>query len=347
VSGSHLSTRRPPAIGDIAPDCVLPRLDGTTVNLRADAIAGNPIVLVFCPKSAPSVAQALSEFSARYDSFVAAGARLFAVTPERARDAITLEIPFSILLDRKQGVFHAFGATQETTTTIVLRPNHHVIAILKGAARTQALDALALVERLAAGRKPTPMPTHPPVLIVPDVLGQEDCRRLITIYDSRGNVLIPHGPGLDHLAGSDYKMRIPEHSRQDRIDHIIFDKGTSTFLDRRLATRLFPEIAKAFHYQITRYERLRIGCYEGPRGGKLHGHRDIDATTRYRRFAMSLNLNTEEFTGGELRFPEFGDQRYRPDSGAAIVFSSALLHEALEVESGRRLVLLAFLFGEY
>ena len=196
---------------------------------------------MFCPKSAPSIAQALSEFGARYDSFVAAGARLFAVTPERARDAITLEIPFSILLDRKQGVFHAFGATQETTTTIVLRPNHHVIAILKGAARTQALDALAAVERLAAGRKPTPMPTHPPVLIVPDVLGQEDCRRLITIYDSRGNVLIPHGPGLDHLAGSDYKMRIPEHSRQDRIDHIIFDKGTSIFLDRRLATRLFPE----------------------------------------------------------------------------------------------------------
>jgi hypothetical protein len=137
------------------------------------------------------------------------------------------EIPFPILLDRKQAVFHAFGATQETTTTIVLRPNHHVIAILKGAARTQALDALAVVERLAAERKPTPIAAHPPVLIVPDVLGQEDCRRLITIYDTRGNVQIPHGPGLDHLAGSDYKMRIPEHSRQDRIDHIIFDKGTS------------------------------------------------------------------------------------------------------------------------
>jgi peroxiredoxin len=100
----------------------LAQLDGTTVSLREDAIAGNPIVLVFCPKSAPSVVQALSEFSARYDAFAAAGAQLFAVAPERAKDAVTLEIPFSILLDRKQGVFHAFGATQETTTTIVLRP---------------------------------------------------------------------------------------------------------------------------------------------------------------------------------------------------------------------------------
>jgi hypothetical protein len=47
-----------------------------------------------------------------------------------------------------------------------------------------------------------------------------------------------------------------------------------------------------------------------------------------------------------LRFPEFGDQRYRPDNGAAFVFSSSLLHEALHVASGRRLVLLAFLFGD-
>jgi peroxiredoxin/predicted 2-oxoglutarate/Fe(II)-dependent dioxygenase YbiX len=346
VSGSHLPTRRPPAIGDIAPDCMLPQLDGTTVNLREDAIAGNPIVLLFCPRAAPSVAQTLSEFTTRYDAFAAAGARLFAVTTERAMEAVDQETPFSILLDRKQSVFQSFGATPETTTTIVLRPNHHVIAILKAAARVQARDALAVMEKLAAERKPTPMAMHPPVLIVPDVLSREDCRRLITSYDTRGRV-VPHGPGLDHLAGSDYKMRIPEHSRRDRIDHVIFDKGTSTFLDRRLATRLFPEIAKAFHYQITRYERLRIGCYEGHRGGKLHGHRDIHATTPYRRFAMSLNLNTEEFTGGELRFPEFGDQRYTPASGTAIVFSSALLHEALEVKSGRRLVLLAFLFGEY
>jgi peroxiredoxin len=347
MSDSHLSWRRPPAIGDIAPDCVLPQPDGTTISLRSDAIAGNPIVLVFCPKLVPSAAAALSAFNARYEAFTAAGARLFAVTLEPAKNLADQEIPFAILIDRKQGVFRAFGVTHETMTTVVLRPNHHVVAILKGPRKTQALDALAVVERLAAERKPVPMAMHPPVLIVPDLLSPEDCRRLIQLYDTRGNVFMPHGPGLDHLAGSDYKMRIPEHSRNDRIDHIIFDKGTSTFLDRRLVARLFPEIAKAFHYQITRYERMRIGCYEGHRGGKLHGHRDIDETTRYRRFAMSLNLNTEEFTGGELRFPEFGDQRYRPDSGAAIVFSSALLHEALEVESGRRLVLLAFLFGEY
>ena len=61
---------------------------------------------------------------------------------------------------------------------------------------------------------------------------------------------------------------------------------------------------------------------------------------------MSINLNCDEFEGGELRFPEFGDHRYRPENGTAIVFSSSLLHEALQVTTGRRRVLLAFLFGE-
>jgi peroxiredoxin len=70
---------------------VLPRLDGTTVNLREDAIAGNPIVLVFCPKAAPSAAQAMSEFSARYEAFKSASAQLFAVTPERAKQAVDEE----------------------------------------------------------------------------------------------------------------------------------------------------------------------------------------------------------------------------------------------------------------
>jgi hypothetical protein len=62
--------------------------------------------------------------------------------------------------------------------------------------------------------------------------------------------------------------------------------------------------------------------------------------------AMSINLNIEEFTGGELRFLEFGDRRYRPENGAAITFSSSLLNEAQHVASGRRLVLLASLFGD-
>jgi hypothetical protein len=94
----------------------------------------------------------------------------------------------------------------------------------------------------------------------------------------------------------------------------------------------------------TRRERMRIDCYTGSRGGEPHGHRDdSEVISAHRRFAMSINLNNEEFEGGALRFAEYADQQYRP----ATVFSSSILHEALEVRSGRRFVLLAFLFGEF
>ena len=67
----------------------------------------------------------------------------------------------------------------------------------------------------------------------------------------------------------------------------------------------------------------------------------------HRRFAVSVNLNAEDFEGGTLRFPEFGDQRYCAATGAALVFSSSLLHEALPVTAGRRFVVLGFLSGDH
>ena len=58
---------------------------------------------------------------------------------------------------------------------------------------------------------------------------------------------------------------------------------------------------------------------------------------------MTLNLNTDEYEGGELRFPEFGPNLYRPGAGDAVVFSCSLLHEALDVTKGSRFTLLSFL----
>jgi peroxiredoxin len=332
--------------GDIAPPCALPDLNGAIVDLRGDAIAGNPLVIVFCPRFTPPVAQVVGDCCSRLQAFNALGARLFAVMLGQAAAPGGRDVPFPVLRDADGKVFRAFAAdTHDHPTTVVLRPNHHVATIVRSAPKTHIAEALAAAERLAEERKPTLMGPHPPVLMVPEVLTPAECRRLIGIYETRGNVFMPPGPGIDYI-GKDYKMHIPEHGRRDRIDHWIVEEDTKEFIRLRLERRLFPEIAKAFHYRITAWERMRIGCYQGDRGGKLHGHRDNVEPTPYRRFAMSMNLNVEEFTGGELRFPEFGDQRYRPDNGAAFVFSSSLLHEALHVTCGRRLVLLAFLFGD-
>jgi peroxiredoxin len=338
--------RAPLGVGDIAPDVKLRALDGTRIDLNDDGIAGNPIVLVFCPRFAGTVAAALAGFRERAAALAGHGARLFAVTLEGAKAAAGHDLPCPLLLDREGEVFRAFSAARDLPTTVVLRPNHHVAAILKTEGDGQAAAALAVVEQVAAARQPVAMGIHPPVLVVPDVLSAEDCRRLVQVYETRGQVFVEPGHGDDHMT-TDYKMRIPEYGRLDRIDHWIVEKDTAQFIDGRLAGRLFPEIRRAFQYRVTRRERLRMGCYTGERGGEAHGHRDDgEPISAHRRFAMSINLNTEEFSGGALRFPEFGDQRYRPETGAAIVFSCSLLHEAMHVTEGRRLVLLAFLYGE-
>lgn len=344
---TKMQFKAPLAIGDIAPDCVLRALDGETVDLRGDAIAGNPIAIIFCPKFTPAVTAALGGFCERLDAFAAARAKLFVVTLESAKVAAEQGIAFPVLLDRSGETFRAFNADmRDAPATVVLRPNHHVIAILKEP-EAQARDALAVIERLARERKAMLMAPHPPVLIVLDVLGAEDCRRLIKVYETRGKVFLEPKHGDDKMT-TDYKMRIPEYGRGDRVDHWLIEADTNAFIDGRLRSRLFPETRRAFQYEITRREVMRIGCYTGSRGGELHGHRDdSEPIAAHRRFAMSINLNTEEFAGGELRFPEFGDQRYRPDTGAAIVFSSSLLHEAMDVSEGTRFVLLAFLFGEH
>ena len=59
--------------------------------------------------------------------------------------------------------------------------------------------------------------------------------------------------------------------------------------------------------------------------------------------ALTLNLNSDEYDGGELMFPEYGDYRHKPPAGAAVVFSCSLLHEALPVTRGQRFALLSFL----
>jgi predicted 2-oxoglutarate/Fe(II)-dependent dioxygenase YbiX len=47
-----------------------------------------------------------------------------------------------------------------------------------------------------------------------------------------------------------------------------------------------------------------------------------------------------------LSFPEFGNRRYQPPAGGALVFSCSLLHEVSPVTRGRRYAFLPFLYDE-
>ena len=109
-----------------------------------------------------------------------------------------------------------------------------------------------------------------------------------------------------------------------------------------LVRRVVPTILQAFHTRITVIEAPLIGCY-GAGDGWFRRHRDnTSRSNAHRQFAISVNLN-EDYDGGEVRFPEFGRELYRPVMGGALVFSCSLLHEALPVTRGRRLGAFTFL----
>jgi predicted 2-oxoglutarate/Fe(II)-dependent dioxygenase YbiX len=90
-----------------------------------------------------------------------------------------------------------------------------------------------------------------------------------------------------------------------------------------------------------------VSRYDAKEGGFFKAHRDNTTKgTAHRKFAVTINLNAEQYEGGDLRVPEFGQQAYRAPTGGAVVFSCSLLHEALPVTKGTRYAYLPFLYDE-
>ncbi len=178
-----------------------------------------------------------------------------------------------------------------------------------------------------------------PVLTVPNVLSPADCRAVIARWHKEG-----------HEAGSvmsmvDGKMVERQYDGvKKRRDHLLSDPAVRKPLMAMVARRLGPEVNKAFCFGSFRFDRVLIACYDCDRGDYFRAHRDnTTPATAGRRFALTLNLNSDEYEGGELMFPEYGDYRYKPPTGAAVVFACSLLHEALPVTRGQRFALLSFL----
>jgi predicted 2-oxoglutarate/Fe(II)-dependent dioxygenase YbiX len=132
-----------------------------------------------------------------------------------------------------------------------------------------------------------------------------------------------------------------------RDDVIVADIELFNALKARIVRRVVPAVQKAFQFRIFSLEVIRIGCYDSADGGYFRRHRDNRTPyTAHRQFALSLNLNTGDYAGGELRFGEYGRQLYAPGRGGAVIFSCSLLHEALPVTSGRRFAIFSFLCDE-
>jgi predicted 2-oxoglutarate/Fe(II)-dependent dioxygenase YbiX len=180
------------------------------------------------------------------------------------------------------------------------------------------------------------------VLIVPRILEPELCRNLIAFHDLDGG---GESGFMRDVDGRTVGLLDPSVKR--RRDAFIEDAGLQAVIRDRLATRLLPEIRRAFHFRVTRIERYVVACYDAADQGFFSAHRDNrNLATAHRRFAVTINLNTGDYEGGELCFPEYGTRTYVAPPGGAVVFSCSLLHEARPVTRGRRYAVLPFLYDE-
>lgn len=320
-----------------APSPVNPRFAFST-------LGGRYVLLLFLPEPSPERDAALAAVAARAELLNDERILVFGVLPDAASFAAAQQTEHCVrwFHDPDGRLRQLYGAEDETgrlrPQLVAIDPSMRVLGVRPLAAAGAVLERLAALGEPEAHAGTT---LHAPVLIVPRVLEPEFCRRLIACYEEVGGA--PSGV----MQVRDGKTVGVFNGMKRRRDADIPEGPLQTLLRARLAQRLLPEIEKAFQFRSTHIERYIVACYDAQDGGFFHPHRDNTTPgTAHRRFAVSINLNAEEFEGGDLRFPEFGRRTYRPPTGGAVVFSCSLLHEATPVTRGRRYATLPFLYDQ-
>jgi predicted 2-oxoglutarate/Fe(II)-dependent dioxygenase YbiX len=250
--------------------------------------------------------------------------------------------------DQDRTISRRFGALRELPDGaaaayrcfwLVLDP---MLRVLASAPLAEVERVLRLIAELPPLDGHAGCELHAPVLILPRVFEPDFCRRLINLYERHGG----RESGFMREVGGK-TTAVLDHGFKRRADYDVADETVRRAARARIQRRVVPAIEQAFQFRVTRMERYIVACYDAERGGHFRAHRDNTTKgTAHRRFAVTINLNADEFQGGELRFPEFGARAYRAPTGGAVVFSCSLLHEVLPVTAGRRFAFLPFLYDE-
>ncbi len=340
---------KPLTVGEPAPWFHLPT--GTKPRYSFDTSAGRYVLLVFFGSTsnpqAREVLQRLAPLRAVFDdeqvSFFGVTTDSNDVAEQRVRDSLP-GVRFFHDLDSKVSTLYGACPPQGgyRPVTYLLDRGLRVLHTLAWSGDPAGHVAqLAIV--LAA--LPAPGPVHSatpqaPVLVVPRVFSPDLCKALMDYYQQHGGV---DSGFMRDINGQ--TTTVIDHGFKRRSDRMIDDPELERACVAALRARLLPEIVKAFQFQASHLERALISCYDAQDGGHFSAHRDnTTLATSHRRFAVSLFLNSEQYDGGQLQFPEFGNALYSAPAGGAVVFSCSLQHKATPVTRGQRYMFLPFLY---
>ena len=303
--------------GDRIPEFILPDAETRLQNFY-DLVKGRPAVLVLAANTARQEQwdeiKGYADIAPVLDD---AGVDLFIVTNDGVESMamVSKAIPApAIWLADIKGVVNLALRTggkldKSGLISLFLDSDQRVVAI-KGAEPGHAPWALGVLRGLSA-EAPLALGTVAPVLILPRVLDEETCRRLL----SREGLSITPTP--------------------------IANPTEAEALSRLLLRRIGPEVDRVFSFDDFRFESLALGQEHAAAGRSAPDRRrdNSDPETAGRSFALILDLEAGAHEGGGLRFPEYGPHLYRPATGAALVHAGGMLRELVAITSGRRSLL--------
>jgi predicted 2-oxoglutarate/Fe(II)-dependent dioxygenase YbiX len=329
--------------GDRIPDFARPDPAGKPL-LFYDLHLGQPMVLFVCGRADAAETRAALAALAASDATWGKVSRVALTlgTPAACATLTTeLALGFPLLADDGALSRHLLGADAPRMTAFVLDENLRITDRLQAGA-----DFKTFVSQVAGMYAARPEPVghvsrmQAPVLFIPRVLDAASCDGLIAHFEETGGT--PSGVAYVKGDTADWK---PDPSVKMRRD-VYLNEGV--WLERvkdALVRRVLPEIHRCFNFQVSQHEIFKLIRYDAD-AGYFRPHRDNESRdTQHRRFAMTLNLNTGAYEGGQLHFPEFGPDLYEPERGGAVIFSCSLLHEAMPVTRGSRYALLGFFFS--
>ena len=331
----------PFSIGDRAPGFVAASASGRVFSL--DGQAGRPVVVVALGALQPdAAARLLDHLRTAAPLFQAAGVDVAPLAPASpaftgrfATDPVVRDELLYVTTGNGVELAHVEGVAAgvlidrsgRVVDIIALDETTDIAAWLGGCAR-HILAEPAQIRATAA-----------PVLMIPNIASPELCRALIDHFEGSAHEA---GVMASFKDGGAY-AKLDEDKKKRRDTELTADMPLHAEVVDLLAKRVIPEIKRAFQADMAFADRILIARYDDT-GGYFKRHRDNAAPhTAFREFAISLNLNTQDYEGGELLFPEYDDHRYNPPAGGAVIFSASLLHEAAPVTKGSRYVLLSFL----
>lgn len=335
--------------GDRAPNFALPDHEGK-MTMFYERVTGRPTVLLFLPAAQlPMKPVALASCETAFDALEAAGVDVFCITV-MSREAVTAlnpklrvwadpngKISDAFLSQLGQGGLKAL-AKGDNAIAALLDANQRLIEVATGAS-DMAEKLLAVYGQRPQRRAAQVQKLNAPVLVMPELIDKGMCADLMRMFDE-GAVVEGTVAAVDK-SGEVEKI---QHSRKKRLDLKIEDRNLHNVLQQTIGRRVAPELEKVFNFGGFAFDKFLICRYAADREDRFRAHRDnLTATTQDRRFAMTLNLNADDYEGGELMFPEYSPDKYKTGNGGAVIFSCSLLHEALPVTKGVRYVLLTFL----